>query len=69
MKRQYRDSKYGFGGKKRGLKANTRDSSAFIDDKKPSFKNNKLTKPGKKNSKVMRPGKNKRVKAKAKKSR
>lgn len=69
MKRQYKDSKFGFGGKKRGLKANTRDSSAFIDDrKKNSFKNNsKFTKPGKKTAKVARPGKSKRVKAKGRK--
>jgi len=34
-KRQYKDDKYGFGGKKRGLKKNTRDSVNDIADFKP----------------------------------
>lgn len=69
MKRQYKDSKFGFGGKKRGLKANTKESSASLDDR-PSFKkHSKMQKPGKKNSKQLRPGKNKRIKAKANKKR
>jgi rRNA-processing protein EBP2 len=33
QKRKNRDDKYGFGGKKRGLKRNTADSSAEIDGK------------------------------------
>ena len=34
-KRQYKDDKYGFGGKKRGLKKNTRDS---VNDIASDFK-------------------------------
>jgi len=66
LKRKHKDKKFGFGGKKRGLKANTRESSANIDDR-PSFRKgpSKMMKPGKKNAKPMRPGKNRRINAKA----
>ncbi|XP_054275073.1 probable rRNA-processing protein EBP2 homolog [Macrosteles quadrilineatus] len=66
MKRQYKDSKFGFGGKKRGLKANTKESSASMDDyNKPSRrKGPKMMKPGKKSAKNFRPGKSKRIKMK-----
>uniref|UniRef100_A0A1B6HTD5 Uncharacterized protein n=1 Tax=Homalodisca liturata TaxID=320908 RepID=A0A1B6HTD5_9HEMI len=76
MKRQYKDSKFGHGGKKRGLKLNTKESSANMDDYRPSFNNSKMMRPGRKNAKAMRPGKknskviprpgkNKRVKSKS----
>ncbi|XP_046407724.1 probable rRNA-processing protein EBP2 homolog [Ischnura elegans] len=56
MKKKYKDSKYGFGGKKRGKKSNTRESAADISDyKRPK-------KPGGKPQ--GRPGKSKRQKMK-----
>lgn len=61
-KRNARDKKFGFGGKKRGLKRNTKDSSMDTGGSKPfnaSRGGNKNKKPPK------RLGKNKRVKAKA----
>lgn len=62
-KRKARDSKFGFGGKKRGMKRNTKDSSMDTGGSKPfsaARGGNKNKKPPK------RLGKNKRVKAKAK---
>ncbi|KAK9883952.1 hypothetical protein WA026_004890 [Henosepilachna vigintioctopunctata] len=63
-KRNMKNKKFGFGGKKRGLKVNTRDSAADISD----FKSFKPTK-GKKmaNKKKQRPGKNRRKQGKSKK--
>lgn len=62
-KRKARDQKFGFGGKKRGQKRNTKESSMDTGGSKPFSKShggNKNKKPPK------RLGKNKRVKAKAK---
>lgn len=65
-KRQERNKKFGFGGKKKGIKRNTKDSAGDMRDF--SMKKNRagvggkaLSKQGKK-SKPQRPGKNKRVK-------
>lgn len=62
-KRNARDKKFGFGGKKRGMKRNTKDSSMDTGGSKPfkpSHGGNKNKKPPK------RLGKSKRVKAKSK---
>lgn len=67
-KRKSRDNKFGFGGKKRGMKRNTKDSSMDTGGSK-SFKAATRGGPrgGNKNKKpVKRLGKNNRVKAKAK---
>ena len=59
-KRKYKDQKFGFGGKKRGLKKNTKNSVNDVSE----FK-----RPGKSNrggQKHQRPGKNRRMKMKAK---
>jgi len=59
-KRKWRDQKFGFGGKKKGSKLNTRDSAADISEykksSKPKFRNIK--------NKAQRPGKNRRIKIK-----
>lgn len=61
-KRNARDKKFGFGGKKRGLKRNTKDSSMDTGGSKPF----NASRGGNKNKKpVKRLGKNNRVKAKA----
>lgn len=68
-KRKLRDKKFGFGGKKRGSKLNTRESAADIGDfKRPSGKKDgKGKKLGKGKQKGnTRPGKNRRAKIKAK---
>ncbi|RZC31880.1 Ebp2 domain containing protein [Asbolus verrucosus] len=61
-KRKLRDKKYGFGGKKKGSKLNTRESAAEISEyrrpKKPGSKT--------KNNANKRPGKNRRIKNKSK---
>nr|CAD7266844.1 unnamed protein product [Timema shepardi] len=60
-KRDYKDKKFGFGGKKRGLKTNTKESSAdFADYRHPK-------KPTK--GQQQRPGKSKRMKMSSKKRR
>lgn len=65
-KRKYRDKKFGFGGKKRGMKVNTRDSAADITEyRKPG----RPTKGGKQKLKNKRPGKNRRVQNKSKSKR
>lgn len=62
-KRKARDSKFGFGGKKRGMKRNTKDSSMDTGGSKPF----NASRGGNKNNKSpKRLGKTKRVKAKAK---
>lgn len=62
-KRKMRDKKFGFGGKKRGLKTNTKDSAADITEyKRPG----KPKKTGGKGKAVKRLGKNRRMKNKAK---
>ena len=38
-KRKFKDKKFGFGGKKRGLKSNTKDSVNDVTGFKPGFKN------------------------------
>lgn len=59
-KKKKKDVKFGFGGKKRGIKRNTKDSSADVSDyKKPKIGN-------KKGGAKLRPGKNRRVQIKAK---
>lgn len=61
LKRRHKDAKFGFGGKKRGMKANTRDSSADDFGTKKHY-----VKPGQKNKmNNKRPGKNTRHKMKA----
>lgn len=57
-KRVARNAKFGFGGKKSGMKRNTKQSTMDTSD----FKNSR--KPGKANK--QRPGKNRRIKTKAK---
>merc|ERR1711971_1195982 len=37
-KRKFKDKKFGFGGKKRGLKSNTKDSVNDVTGYKPGFK-------------------------------
>ncbi|KAG5684861.1 hypothetical protein PVAND_014071 [Polypedilum vanderplanki] len=69
-KRQERDSKYGFGGKKKGIKRNTKESASNVRDF--SMKKNRAgvgakalykNKGGNKNKKNQRPGKNRRMKS------
>ncbi|XP_039749283.1 probable rRNA-processing protein EBP2 homolog [Pararge aegeria] len=66
-RRAMKDSKFGFGGKKKGSKLNTRESSNQMDGfnssakKKPFDYKSKSFKPNKKN---IRPGKSKRKNAK-----
>jgi len=68
-KRNARDSRFGFGGKKRGMKRNTKQSSMEGDDQKSKYKNSKngpkgAGRGGKKGS-APRAGKSKRVKSKS----
>lgn len=66
-KRSHKDKKFGFGGKKKGSKLNTRDSTHQMDGfnssakKKPFNSKNNFKPKGKKNQ---RPGKSKRKNAK-----
>lgn len=60
-KRKWRDQKFGFGGKKKGLKQNTKDSAADISDYKRQGKPKKPNLKGK----SQRPGKNRRIKMKS----
>ncbi|XP_014276040.1 probable rRNA-processing protein EBP2 homolog [Halyomorpha halys] len=66
IKRNHKNAKFGHGGKKRGLKRNTRDSTSGIERRpsKPSFANSGGK--GKKTMKQKRPGKNARLKQKSK---
>lgn len=65
-KRKARDQKFGFGGKKSGMKRNTKDSSMDTGGSKPFKGGNKGARGGNKNKKpVKRLGKNKRIKNKA----
>lgn len=60
-KRRYKDQKFGYGGKKKGMKRNTKNSSSDVSEfKRPS----KLKRPGAA-QKHQRPGKNRRLKMKA----
>lgn len=67
QKRKERDNRFGFGGKKRGLKRNTKDSSMDTGTSH-QFSNGggRGAKKGGKIQKTQRMGKNKRVKSKAK---
>lgn len=67
-KRKMRDAKYGFGGKKRGSKKNTKTSSADVSEYKRPAKPGKDGKNKGEKSK-QRLGKNRRVQMKAKKRR
>ncbi|XP_063988809.1 probable rRNA-processing protein EBP2 homolog [Diachasmimorpha longicaudata] len=65
-KARMKNSKFGFGGKKRGSKMNTKESAADVSDwKKPSKFPTKGGKVKKMAKKATRPGKNKRVSMKA----
>lgn len=62
-KRKVKDKKFGFGGKKKGMKTNTKDSAADISEYR---KSSKPTGKGKMKSRnKTRPGKNRRIKNKA----
>lgn len=68
-KRKSKDKKFGFGGKKKGMKQNTRDSAADISEfKNPGKpnKNNRNRNNKKKGGKQSRPGKNRRIQMKNK---
>lgn len=66
LKRRYKDAKFGYGGKKRGLKANTRESSAdTVHTKQPSRggqKNMHTKQPNRGGQKNKRLGKSRRNK-------
>lgn len=64
-KRKFRDKKFGFGGKKKGSKLNTKDSAADISEYKRPKPQKNQNKGGRKQKN--RPGKNRRIKAKSKK--
>ncbi|KAJ9601427.1 hypothetical protein L9F63_000451 [Diploptera punctata] len=60
MKQKYKDNKFGFGGKKRGIKRNTKNSVNDVSEfRRPG-------KPKQGGQKRQRPGKNRRMKMKAK---
>ena len=61
MIRQNKDKKYGFGGKKKGGKRNTKDSFTS-GDSMPKSKPGSKNKFKKNNKKPNRPGKNRRMK-------
>ena len=58
MSRKGRDAKFGFGGKDRRSKQNTRESTETFD-----YRNKDNKKPGGKGSKPNRPGKSRRMTA------
>lgn len=64
-KRQFKDKKFGFGGKKKGGKANTKQSTDDVSGYKP-FRNKKVGAGGKM-AKPKRAGKARRQKMKSKK--
>lgn len=67
-KRKMKDTKYGFGGKKRGSKKNTKTSSADVTEyRRPLKPGQNLKKKGGKSK--QRVGKNRRIQMKAKKRR
>ncbi|XP_069675588.1 probable rRNA-processing protein EBP2 homolog [Periplaneta americana] len=61
-RRKYKDQKFGFGGKKRGLKKNTKASTSDMTEYRRSGKGKRGGAPQKR----QRPGKNRRMKMKAK---
>ncbi|KAK9298784.1 hypothetical protein QLX08_007993 [Tetragonisca angustula] len=67
-KRKMRDAKYGFGGKKRGTKKNTKTSSADVAEYRRPLKPGQNLKNNGRKSK-QRVGKNRRIQMKAKKRR
>lgn len=60
-RRKMRDKKFGFGGKKKGMKANTKDSAADISE----YRSHKAGKGAKQKMKNKRPGKSRRLQRKA----
>ncbi|XP_074029745.1 probable rRNA-processing protein EBP2 homolog [Leptinotarsa decemlineata] len=65
-KRKMKDKKFGFGGKKSGMKSNTKDSAADISEfRNPGKSGKKFPKGNSKHGNKNRPGKNRRVKIKA----
>ncbi|XP_033115156.1 probable rRNA-processing protein EBP2 [Anneissia japonica] len=67
QKRQFKNDKFGFGGRKKGQKQNTQDSFRQVDNNlKPRKFNSGAMKKGKKGGKKTRPGKKKRQQAKGK---
>ncbi|XP_018579454.1 probable rRNA-processing protein EBP2 homolog [Anoplophora glabripennis] len=62
-KRKMKNKKFGFGGKKKGMKANTKDSAADISEYKRPNKN--MGKGKMKSQNKNRPGKNRRIKNKS----
>lgn len=62
-KRKMKDKKFGFGGKKKGMKVNTKDSAADISEYKRPNKN--MGKGKHKTHNKTRPGKNRRIKNKS----
>jgi rRNA-processing protein EBP2 len=69
LKRQEKDKKFGFGGKKSGIKKNTRDSASdvreFSSKKNRAGVGTKALKNNKNNNKKSRMGKNRRVQNRA----
>lgn len=65
-KKQFKDKKFGFGGKKKGSKGNTKQSTDDISSYRPFRANPKNKRAGGK-SKAKRPGKQKRQQMKSKK--
>jgi Eukaryotic rRNA processing protein EBP2. len=61
-KRRYKDKKFGFGGKKRGMKRNTKSSTSDVSEFRGPGKQKQ---PGAA-QKRQRPGKSRRLKMKAK---
>ena len=59
-KKQFKDKKFGFGGKKKGGKSNTRNSTDDVTSYKP-FRANPKNKQGIKRNKKNSGAKNKRV--------
>jgi rRNA-processing protein EBP2 len=68
-KRRYKDKKFGFGGKKRGLKRNTKSSTSDVSEFRGPGKQKRpgaaQKRPGAA-QKRQRPGKNRRLKMKTK---
>ena len=67
-KRNFKDKKFGFGGKKRGIKKNDKKSADDVSSYKPFKKGNGPNKKVGGKGKLKRPGKDKRQKIKNSKS-
>ena len=65
-KRNFKDKKFGFGGKKRGGKANTKDSVNDVSSFRPGNKAKGSKKGGSVGNKKQRPGKSRRKQMKSK---